>query len=748
MIVNGMSYIFHRVISDDEQRAETTAMTARGNHKSAQTDADVVAKLLAKDVTHGFSIPLPVSIIPLIPHAGVQPLGLVSQWTIDEKGNRVKKFRITQDLTFSSEKGIASKSINSRINMTAYAEMVYGWCFPRILHFISALRAKYPGIVIFIAKYDYSDAYRRIAHNASAAVQTIAILPPLAYLALRLTFGGAPNPPAFTLFSEVVTDLANEISQCDEWDPIAVHSPAQPTVPDPIRLPPSVPMAEALPMAVSIPIGKKTDARVDGFIDDLINVFLDTSENCARQPQVVPLAMHVTSRPHAGDDKEPIPRRTLLSMPKLASEGRPEEVQTVLGWTIDTRRLLVALPHDKFTAWTADIDAMTSAKRCTFETLERLIGRLNHASYVMPICRHFLSRLRDRLKPRPKYPKKYLIGLSPAEAGDLELWKRILSKANQGVSINLLVTREPNRICWSDACPYGIGGYSLSGRAWRIRMPKNSPIWGHEGINNLLEFIGMAINIWLECLDDSGAGNNCILAIGDNTSAIGWLHNTSHLDPAWRAHDVHLVVARHVADLLITYNCCLATQHVKGKLNAVADLLSFCGSSDRSKTHPLAGDYPPNTVLTQRFRSALPNQIPATFEIVQLPSEILSWVSLMLSIAESYLTVVKKEGTKAPTESGGAGADSVSPLGPARIRSSLCYPSSNANFSSEPFCKDTALLTGLRVGNLQAIVNDLWGAALSAKPQATWVRRFGCISGTAPCTSREARTCDRPSDLC
>ena len=38
-------------------------------------------------------------------------------------------------------------------------------------------------------------------------------------------------------------------------------------------------------------------SRVDGFIDDLINVFADTPENCRMQPHVVPLAMHVTSRP-------------------------------------------------------------------------------------------------------------------------------------------------------------------------------------------------------------------------------------------------------------------------------------------------------------------------------------------------------------------------------------------------------------------------------------------------------------------
>ena len=34
-----------------------------------------------------------------------------------------------------------------------------------------------------------------------------------AYIAVRLAFGGAPNPPTFTNFSDLVTDLPNEISQ-------------------------------------------------------------------------------------------------------------------------------------------------------------------------------------------------------------------------------------------------------------------------------------------------------------------------------------------------------------------------------------------------------------------------------------------------------------------------------------------------------------------------------------------------------
>ena len=111
-------------------------------------------------------------------------------------------------------------------------------------------------------------------------------------------------------------------------------------------------------MAVEIPLDGDMEnvGRVDGFIDDLINVFLDTPTNCRRQPHVVPLAMHVTSRPHAGEMAEPIKRRALLSLPKLLAEGSPDEIQIVLGWQIDTRRMTIALPDDRFDAWMEGIN--------------------------------------------------------------------------------------------------------------------------------------------------------------------------------------------------------------------------------------------------------------------------------------------------------------------------------------------------------------------------------------------------------
>jgi hypothetical protein len=306
--------------------------------------------------------------------------------------------------------------------------------------------------------------------------------------------------------------------------------------------------------------------------------------------------------------------------------------------------------------------------------------------------------------------------------------------------MNLLVTREPDRICWSDACPFGFGGYSLSGRAWRLRIPRSSPIFGHQGVNNLLEFLGMAINIWLACLE-SPEGEHCILAIGDNTSAIGWLHDSSRLDTRWDAQKAHLQVARKIASLLIDFKCCIASQHLKGELNVVADLLSFAGDDARGKSHPIAADMPANDELTRRFLVSYPSQVPANFAISQLPDEMLSWATQVLRVAESSLTADRKAATNLTTGPGVGGVGIAITSDMALTPSSLCYPTTNGTSSSGRFSTSTARPSGTPTVNLREVVASQWSRVLCAKPQATWLRRFGAVSGSSPCTSRDLRTC-------
>jgi len=201
------------------------------------------------------SFPVNVATAHSIEGAMVQPYGHAKQFTLTEHGERIPKDRLTQDLTFSIT--AEDMSVNKRIDMEQYPEMIYGWCLSRLIHFVVALRLQFPNELILIAKYDFSDASRRVAHSASAAAQSIIVSEDVAYIALRLSFGafgGAPNPPSWCCFSEMVTDLSNEISLCENWDPSTLHSPIQP-VPPPsaYKEDESEPIGQARQLAVLIP---------------------------------------------------------------------------------------------------------------------------------------------------------------------------------------------------------------------------------------------------------------------------------------------------------------------------------------------------------------------------------------------------------------------------------------------------------------------------------------------------------------
>jgi hypothetical protein len=151
----------------------------------------------------------------------------------------------------------------------------------------------------------------------------------------------------------------------------------------------------------------------------------------------------VANRPNTGTD-EPIPRRENISEPKLIEEGTPAEEQMVLGWALETRRLIVSLPGDKFIAWSVDIAKILLTGTVTFGDLESCIGRLNHAAYVIPLSHHFLGRLYARITPAK--PKRQQLTLSQVELDDLKTWLHFLDNARTGISMNLLTHRTPTNI--------------------------------------------------------------------------------------------------------------------------------------------------------------------------------------------------------------------------------------------------------------------------------------------------------------
>jgi hypothetical protein len=172
--------------------------------------------------------------------------------------------------------------------MTKYhVDMVYGWCFSRILHYLSALRFRNPGVRIFISKFDYSDAYKRISQSPQAAAgrATVICFGKTAYICWRMVFGGAPNPAGFSCFFEMLTDLGNKIAM-SKYSPAMGSSPTVEPSHTVVRETevPGEPVSPAI--LPGLQVSTRVESYRDCFIDDIIDCHLDTAQT-GREPLIL-----------------------------------------------------------------------------------------------------------------------------------------------------------------------------------------------------------------------------------------------------------------------------------------------------------------------------------------------------------------------------------------------------------------------------------------------------------------------------
>ena len=736
MLDTGFEYFLSRELTESERLQEFDLQFERGNHKSASHENEAVAQgLLESDVKHGFALPIQAGRLRLVKGVHLQPGGMVEQFGLNADGSRKRKRRFTHDLSFSISRNDAS--INGRVNMSHYPEMIYGWCFNRIMHYLAALRHHHPGQKIYISKFDFSDAYKRMSQSPRTCAATVVRFAEIAYIFLRMAFGGSPNPAAFSGFSETLTDVANELAM-SRYHPSQGTSPTVKEIHATIREveDDNTEVAPAVLPALEVPIAGRTSNR-DCFIDDIIDCHMGTDENLARAPHLVQMAVHVMSRPHAGDEMEPVPRKPLLGPEKLEAEGRSAEVQIVLGWEIRTRTFEVRLPHDKYAAWASDVQTVRLGQRVLVQDLESLVGRLNHAASIIPLSRHFLNEIRNRCVRGPRRGNAQ-IRLSTEEKSDLELWESFLKIAYTGISINLLVIRNPTRMAWSDSCPFGLGGYTLSGTAWRIRVPREAPYYGDDAVNNVLEFLGMAISVLLLLKEAREAGEKfpCLLVLGDNTSAISWLFRSGRVSKSVRYYPTIKRIARHVARCVTEGQAQLCSQHIAGAENQVADALSFEGSC-RHKLNPLTKDCPPNDILTQRLHLYHSQLIPNGFKICQLPEEIESFALSVMRITAKSWTPRERLPTKNVRDTGADGKDSSKTGDLGMTLTSIRYPNTTRDccWREDLSCTIEPSSSTDRE-RLLTDVRSQWYKRLFETPLAAWLRRSGNVTGRAPSTSR------------
>jgi len=685
------------------------------NHKSAGTSS-TLAKHMSEEVIHGWSLPLPPEFAIEMKDAEIAPHGMVHQNTITDLGEIVDKERVTHDQSFPGR--FSKESINSRIRDDDLAPCLFGYMCKRVIHYIVGCRQRHPSTKIWISKIDWKSAYRRQHLNQKTAVKSLTQVCIdgvwILLMALRLTFGGKACPSEWGCISEPVTDLATDILNCDDWDPSNLHAPDQELFPSPSSLVNDIPFASAQPTIVNIPTEDK--GKCDVYLDDMVAVGPDLPGNARRLEAAIPLAIHTICRPIM--QPEPIPRKAIISTNKLKAEGAIEERKLLLGWLFDTRRLLISLPDDKLQAWSTDIKHLLGTKQATHPQLDKLVGRLNHVGYIIPTARHFLSRIR-KLKTKAKFKRQ--VSIPSLVLADFELWLTFLSSANKGISMNLLTYRQPSHLFRSDACEHGLGGYSADGLAWRWHLPNHLLSRAHI---NLLEFLASIICIWLDILRGKVPPQSCILSMGDSTTATGWLRKSNFQEDNEDDEETtaKLVAARHLATLIQNAQACLYAQWFKGEDNDISDSLS----RDLHISPPALCD-----LLLLNF----PSQVPNNFRIVELPSAITSWVSLLLaSLPVNKARLVKHKTTKL-----GAGTDGS---GSSKRSNTTTIPSSLASTSrgAEPYSSALLPKPCVKPATL-ASLSTPWLKAQSEPPLITWHRPSGLVTGlTHGSTTEETLT--------
>ncbi len=254
-----------------------------------------------------FALPLPIQLIHLIPNASLGPLGCHLQETINEKGEKIPKYRMMHNQSFPGPSG---QSVNNRVIQDLLVHCMYSFVLLRSLYFIISLWKCHPSTKIFISKFDLDSAYCHCHLSGKTTHECLSIHNGILLMALRMAFGGSPCPSLWGYISDTICDVCNIIISNNHWVFKHAFDPLIFTLDPPKSLPDSVPFHQARNLSVEIPINDM--GKLGIYIDEMIAIAPDINENVLRGSYAIPLAIHTLGRPST--DPNPIPQKDIISM--------------------------------------------------------------------------------------------------------------------------------------------------------------------------------------------------------------------------------------------------------------------------------------------------------------------------------------------------------------------------------------------------------------------------------------------------
>ncbi len=150
---------------------------------------------------------------------------------------------------------------------------------------------------------------------------------------------------------------------------------------------------------------------------------------------------------------------------KLKAKTGLAEIKVILGWLLNVRTMTIALPKNKFIAYSKAILNMVNRGWTLKGELEMNIGWWVHLGQIIPVIHYFLTRLCFLLWC---LGKKRKVKFNEHCKADLHFLQFALKKCQDGVTLHAIAYRCPTHAYHSDSCPASLRGYSNVDVAWQF----------------------------------------------------------------------------------------------------------------------------------------------------------------------------------------------------------------------------------------------------------------------------------------
>ena len=264
----------------------------------------------------------------------------------------------------------------------------------------------------------------------------------------------------------------------------------------------------------------------------------------------------------------------------------PHTTLSFAGIELDTVRQEARLPADKLSKCRSLITECLLRKKVTLLFLQQLIGFLNYVCIVVPPGRPFLRRLIDLTRGVKK--QWHWIRLTKEARKDLKAWAIFIHSFNgRSFFMDNSWVSNCQLHMYTDASKT-VGYGAVLGTKWF------SGVWPIEWISldilvKELYPIVLAVTVWGDEL-----ANKKIILHTDNESLVHILDKYSCKEPKT------MTLVRQLVITCLKYNIVIHAQHIPGKQNVLADMLSRLKLQEFHEAAPQMNQTP--TVIPQELQ--------------------------------------------------------------------------------------------------------------------------------------------------